>query len=183
MLHVRNIIRRFCYHITTVLLTEGVNVMSGNFDKEVLVLIAKGVGIFIQEDMGVEVVEVSDTTFYISRYQPPRFYTAIGIKGDFNSVIVFNFETSLIKKLSAVLVPEGFSREETLEMIADVPAEVANITLGLALQDFPEAIDDVSITPPFKLDDALIKEIKDSKLLSIKIRTVAGDILCSMIKR
>lgn len=154
------------------------------FDKHVLKLIGARVKSFMNEDMGIELLETKKEMNYINDYEPSKFTSAIGISGDINTLATFSFDNSLINKLSAVFVPDGFSKEETMEMIKDIPTEVANTVLGLALQGFPDEGEDITITPPFLIGtEELKKALKKSNFIAIKIQTKAGNIICSLIDR
>lgn len=151
--------------------------------KNILKQITARVNNFLINDMQIEVIGHQNE--FINHFEGTNYTSGIGIMGDFNSLATFSFDKELIEKLGDVFVPKGFSLEEEIEMKKEIPAEVANIVLGLALQSLPNSGEDFSITAPMLLNkDELDNSLKNAiSTIALQVKTPYGNLTCALIDR
>jgi two-component system chemotaxis sensor kinase CheA len=120
----------------------------------------------------------------VNNYEINKDCSIIKLSGDYKGQIVFSFPKEVIKSIVKYLIPEGFSEEETKEMMLEIPHEIANIVVGLAIQNFPLGYKDTLISPPLVCDSQKLKtDIKWASHCIIKqLKTTSGIINCILIQ-
>ena len=139
--------------------------------------------LFLQEDMGLTIVNV-DTTALISEALSLNQHTSmIGVGGKLNLMTVISFDDELISKLVELFMDGDEVAEDELEDVMEsVTGEVINTIIGLAIPTFPNRGKGVTITPPITINDASsLKKHKNSNIVSANFTTTFGSLSISAI--
>jgi chemotaxis protein CheX len=149
--------------------------------EEVLKAIIDRAESFIGEDMGIEVLD-KDICANFCEFELLECMTIIGLGGDINALTIFSFETSLVDKLAESFIYGEVTKEEKAELFSEIPAEVANTVLGNAIPNFPNSGKGATITPPIIIEDArLARKLKDSSVLTARLKTKYGNVQCALL--
>ncbi len=115
----------------------------------------------------------------VDSYVFNKYTSSIDITGDINRTIIFSFSEELIEKFTKEFVPSGYSNSETIDMVDNIPSEMANNILGLALKSFPKGGLNINISTPkvYSEEELLLMSI-NSLNSAVKVQTQSGDIMC-----
>ena len=110
------------------------------------------------------------------------FATVIYVRGTLDFALMMSYEESILKRISNTFLDGAKVEEDEKEEIYDsVAKETANIIVGLS---FAPCVDEGSvskITPPFDVDDILIKKFENLKIFSEDLITKFGKMSISII--
>lgn len=110
------------------------------------------------------------------------FSTVIYVRGNLDFALMMSYEESILKRISNTFLDGAKVEEDEKEEIYDsVAKETANIIVGLS---FTPSVDDGSvskITPPFDVDDILIKKFENIKTFSEDLITEFGKMSINII--
>lgn len=145
-----------------------------------LILQAK---LFLQEDMGMEVLDVVVSDPDTDKLMLKNHTSMIGVGGKINLMIIISYEDSMLQELINLFMDgEEVAEDEINEVRESVAGEVINTIMGLALPTFPNRGKGVTITPPITINDAsnMVKH-KNSKILTVTIVTEYGEVSLSAV--
>jgi len=139
--------------------------------------------LFLQEDMDIEILDVSTNELDSNQLNLLEHTSMIGVGGTLNLMAVISFDDSISKTLVNLFMDgEEIDPEEEEEIIESVTGETINTILGLALPTFPNRGKGVTITPPISINKtSSLKKHKNSKILTATIKTKNGTLSISAI--
>jgi len=139
--------------------------------------------LFLQEDMNIEILDVSTNELDSNQLNLLEHTSMIGVGGTLNLMAVISFDDSISKTLVNLFMDgEEIDPEEEEEIIESVTGETINTILGLALPTFPNRGKGVTITPPISINKtSSLKKHKNSKILTATIKTKNGTLSISAI--
>lgn len=145
-----------------------------------LILQAK---LFLQEDMGMEIKDVTTFNSEEEKLTLKDYTSMIGAGGELNILVIISYEDKMLNQLVNLFMDgEEVSAEEAQEIKDSVSGEVINTIIGLALPTFPNRGKGVTITPPITVNDASnITKHKNSKIVSVNIATNYGEVSLSAV--
>jgi two-component system chemotaxis sensor kinase CheA len=151
-----------------------------NFHYRIINSIMNRFKVYLKEHSDFDIISES----IVNNYELNKDCSVIKLSGDYKGQVVFNFPKDVIQSIVKYLVPEGFSEEETNEMMLEIPHEIANIVAGLAIQDFPLGYKDTNISPPLVCNsEKLQADINWASHCIIKqLNTTSGVINCILIQ-
>jgi len=139
--------------------------------------------LFLQDDMGIEIVETKVADDGTDRVSLGDYTSMIGVGGKINLMVVISYQNELLNVLvESFMDGEEVDPEEEQEIKDSVAGEVVNTIMGLALPTFPNRGKGVTITPPITINDASnIAKHKSSKIITATITTEHGAMSVSVI--
>jgi chemotaxis protein CheX len=139
--------------------------------------------LFLQEDMGLTIVNVDTTALNSEALSLNQHTSMIGVGGKLNLMTVISFDDELISKLVELFMDGDEVAEDELEDVMEsVTGEVINTIIGLVIPTFPNRGKGVTITPPITINDASsLKKHKNSNIVSANITTNFGSLSISAI--
>lgn len=147
-------------------------------DEKLLKIILNKLLHFFINDANIN-MNKEDLLTKVDKYEFNQYTSSIQISGKINRCVILSFSKNLMQKLQKEFIPNGYSKEETTEMVDNLPAEIANNVIGLALQSFPNGGLGVNISPPIALSNKDIDNLSSLKLNNaIRVQTLSGDIMC-----
>jgi two-component system chemotaxis sensor kinase CheA len=128
-------------------------------------------------------IQILDETT-VDTFQAYNNCVKIDFTDNFEGLCILSFPNEVNKALGKTLITDDFSDDEKEEMLSELPSEVANIIIGLAIATFPDHLKGTNISVPHIMS---IQESQDqinkAKNKSIKeISTKHGNISCVLIK-
>jgi two-component system chemotaxis sensor kinase CheA len=122
---------------------------------------------YLNENIELNIDEVKDSKKFI----PYNNCVQIDFIGNFDGSCIITLSEEIKKAIGFMLVPSGFSQEEIEQMNEEVPSEVANIVVGLSLQELmgvdistPKLLDSCECKNSLNFtENSLVKEIKTPK--------------------
>jgi len=150
--------------------------------KKALEAIANRMKSFLDEDMGIEVVDNEISIDNGDKFNLSKHTAIIGLGGEVKALTLYSFDESLANKLVESFTYGEITKEEKEELLAEIPAEVANTVIGNAIPNFPNAGKGATITPPIIIKDAqLAMKLKNSTVLTAMVETKYGNALCALL--
>jgi CheY-specific phosphatase CheX len=147
-------------------------------DRELLNIINKSIN-FLTTEMNINVLQ----TIQIDELKEINLYpniASIHLSGDINSNIIFCFSDNLINEIAKKFIPKGFSKDETTQMLKELPSEIVNTIIGLSIQDFTQK--NIAMSIPFIYDKTQIKNILEKfNHQFVSIKTQFGNLTCIYI--
>ena len=139
--------------------------------------------LFLQEDMGLEILEIETIRADCEALSLKNHPSMIGVGGKLNLMTVISFDDQLLNKLVELFMDgEEVAAEELDDVMESVTGEIINTILGLSIPTFPNRGKGVTITPPITINDAsTLKKHKNSKIVSAQIDTNFGSLSISAI--
>ena len=139
--------------------------------------------LFLQEDMGLEILEIETIRADCEALSLKNHTSMIGVGGKLNLMTVISFDDQLLNKLVELFMDgEEVAAEELDDVMESVTGEIINTILGLSIPTFPNRGKGVTITPPITINDAsTLKKHKNSKIVSAQIDTNFGSLSISAI--
>ncbi len=128
---------------------------------------------FLEEDMGLSVINFKETTSYVDSNSLQKNIAMIGVSGSANFMMALSYDDQLIEKLVEVFLEgEELHEDEKEEAFESIANEVANTIIGNAL---PHDNNQLFITPPIFIKEAKsLSKTKNSKILISTIETKYG---------
>jgi len=134
---------------------------------------------FLSNDMQLDIVKSENLN---NKLEIKKYAAHIYIEGYFQGDVLFLFDKKLIEKLALIFIPQGFSDEESRNMRDNIPSEIANIVVGLIVQNLPNGGEDIKISPPFVLKKNELKEYEDVDYINgTKIETGFGNLVYALV--
>jgi chemotaxis protein CheY-P-specific phosphatase CheC len=88
----------------------------------------------------------------------------------------------LTRICNVFLGTDDFQPEEYEHIISSLPAEISNIVCGLAISDFQELDDELTMSEPILFDKKIISNLaKNNNAISNIIETIYGNFICTII--
>ena len=139
--------------------------------------------LFLQEDMGLEILEIETIRADCEALSLKNHTSMIGVGGKLNLMTVISFDDQLLNKLVELFMDgEEVAAEELDDVMESVTGEIINTILGLSIPTFPNRGKGVTITQPITINDAsTLKKHKNSKIVSAQIDTNFGSLSISAI--
>ena len=133
---------------------------------------------FLKNDMSISVASVSSLTNYIFK----EHFATVSFKGEINFLCIISFDTKLLNEMYKVFFTKELSKDETNEMMRELPKEIINIVAGLAILKFPHEYQDLELSIPFDTTkDSIERLLLDKYFVSKEIRTKAGSFCCMIV--
>ena len=107
-------------------------------------------------EQSIKLIEDScDATIYGTNYlfdidksEISKYCTKIDFTSGYDGSCIISCSKDMKDALQGAFIPQGYSKQETDEMIEELSSEIANIIMGQSISDFPEHLGVVSISTP-----------------------------------
>lgn len=134
--------------------------------------ISSQIKMFLKESLKIELIEFNKSNEFILTNN----YSKIDFYNSFKGSCIIILDDNIKKVLDENLIPDGFSDEEINEISTDLPNEMLNTIIGLALKDFSSDFGNIEISYPLKINSIELSNIiNKSKYKSINvINTIYG---------
>lgn len=139
--------------------------------------------LFLQEDMGLEIVSMTQSALESQTLHLKQHTSMIGVGGTLNLMVVISFEEELLMELVDIFMDgDQIASCEINAIKESVTGEIINTILGLSLPTFPNRGKGITITPPVTIHDvSKLKKHKNSNILNVEIMTKFGAMSISAI--
>lgn len=119
----------------------------------------------------------------IDKSEISEYCTKIDFTDGYDGSCILSCTKDMKDALQGAFIPEGYSKQETDEMLEELSSEIANIIMGLSIVDFPQHLGVVSISVPQTIcNNDGVSFINSAKEKYIKeISTSKGKLLCILI--
>jgi len=137
----------------------------------------------IEDSTGAEIYG-TNYIFDIDKSDINEHCTKIDFTNGYDGCCILSCNSQMKDALRGAFIPEGYSKQETDEMLEELSSEVANIIMGVSIVDFPEHLGVVSISVPQTICNSDgVSFIENAKEKHIKeITTSHGKLLCILIE-
>lgn len=131
---------------------------------------------FIEEDLGIHIIEDSIDIIVPSMLDLKHITALIHTSGDLQVTIAICFDQRLIDLVTARFCGEELSPEERIELHQGVADEVINTILGNAASEYPsQAHQFIELTPPSIVSESeTLTQLEKTVIWTNEINTVAG---------
>jgi len=133
---------------------------------------------FLVNDMSITIDYVKDST--ISSFKD--YIASISLSGKDNFLFIIFIDAKLLKSIYRVFFPEELSKKETNEMMIELPKDIINTVVGLAILNFPQNYKDLELSVPLDIKRENIENLILNKYtLSKEICTEVGNFQCMLV--
>jgi CheY-specific phosphatase CheX len=147
----------------------------------VLKAIVHQVELFMNHEMNIETTFDGEYRF-VDSVELKKYTTTIGIGGSLNLLFYATYDEALLDNLTQAFLYGEAHEAECMELRESAAGEVANVVIGLSLNDFPNSGRGVTITPPVTIEDAKsIVKTKGVGIISSTLSTPHGKIKLNVI--
>ena len=133
---------------------------------------------FLVNDMSITIDYVKDSIIHDF-----KDYTAsISLSGKDNFIFIVFIDTKLLKSIYRVFFTQELSKEETSEMMIELPKEIINTVVGLSISNFPQEHRELELSVPLDIKRENIENLILNKYtLSKEICTEYGNFQCMLV--
>jgi two-component system chemotaxis sensor kinase CheA len=143
--------------------------------------LSKQIHVLLEQNCSLEVLK-EETIDKIDTEIFTQYNSKINLTNGYDGSVIIYYSKELNKNFGDAFIPGELSDEDIQEIEGELPSEVINIIVGLAISDFPKHLGAVNISVPKKVEDTDIEKIKKNNNLIKKITTKTGELLYMIIK-
>lgn len=137
---------------------------------------------FLDEDMGIEVLNEDISIESVNRLDLMKYTTMIGLGGVINHMFVMSFDDGMMGELTKAFVYGEIEDSEMEDLKQGSASEIANTIIGNAIGNFPNGGRGVTFTPPISVEHGTrILKSKTSQIAVVELRTVHGVIILAIV--
>ena len=152
--------------------------MHNKIENKILDSVIESTKYFLENDMSISVDSVCELSDYVFK----EHFSSISFNGKTNFLCIISFDTKLLNAMYKIFFTKELSKDETREMMSELPKEIINIVAGLAILKFPKEYQDLELSTPFEVTEVSIESlILDKYFVSNEIRTEAGNFSCMIV--
>jgi two-component system chemotaxis sensor kinase CheA len=114
----------------------------------------------------------------LDKFSAYKHNATIAFSGKCKGKLIMSFDDNILNNIANSMIDDSFLPDEKAEMMKDIPNEVANTVIGLALNSINKQLGKVNISPPLTYDNKKVIDIllDTDRLHGILIETGIGNI-------
>ncbi len=155
------------------------NINTDEDESIILDCVVEAARLFLINDMNVGYEDTIDCkNFFLGKH-----FSAVRFYGNINLYCVVSMDENIRNTLFNIFVPYEMDQKDIDNIKSIFPDELVNTIAGHAIARFPLKYDSLVLSEPIKLDIDILNSLKEqNKGITKKIKTLEGDLICSIIK-
>lgn len=123
---------------------------------------------FLKHDISLDIEDIATGVTF--DYTDKEYISAVSFSADIKIYFVIYMDRELSNHIYKIFFPMELEASEKLELLKELPKEIANTIAGLSISSFPVSYQKAILSPPIDIDKNLSKKFSSSK----QIRTNRG---------